>query len=142
MYDLAVKNNKFIHIAPRDLKKKHIDPKMRDICDRINKSDYCWTVFSCQGHFSGCQKGCLPYLVLLCVNDKRPYIFETLFKSFEIDAVYNDKFPLMGPSTDIMKISLGTKDKYFSYLHIYFTAMNKRDQDYVLKILDTFSRTL
>jgi hypothetical protein len=35
MYDLAVENNKFLHVAPRDLKKKDIDKKMRPICDRI-----------------------------------------------------------------------------------------------------------
>lgn len=142
MYDLAVENNKFLHIAPRDLKKKHIDPKMRDICERINASDYCWTVFSCQGHFSGCQKGCLPYLVLLCVNDKRPHIFETLFKSFEYDAAYEKQFPLLGSRSDFIKVSLGTKDENFTYITIHFMAMNKKDQEFSLKIMDTFSRTI
>jgi hypothetical protein len=85
MYDLAVENNKFLHVAPRDLKKKDIDKKMRPICDRINSSDYCWTVFSCQGHFSGSQKGCLPYLVLLCVNEKRPHVLNQLYSAFEVD---------------------------------------------------------
>ena len=92
MYDLAVENNKFICVPPRQLKKKDIDWKMRPICDRINASDYCWTVFCCQGHLSGNQKGGLPYLVLLCVNDKRPHIFETLFKCFEYDLAYEKQF--------------------------------------------------
>ncbi len=60
MYDLAVEKKKFICAPPRQLKKKDIDWKMRPICDRINASDYCWTVFCCQGHFSGNQKGGLP----------------------------------------------------------------------------------
>ena len=142
MYDLAVENNKFLHIAPRDLKKKHIDPKLRDICDRINKSDYCWTVFSCQGHFSGCQKGCLPYLVLLCVNEKRPYIFETLFKSFEYETEYNEELPLFGTKSDMIKISLGFKDDNFTYITIHFMATNKKDQEISLRVMDNFSRTI
>jgi hypothetical protein len=142
MYDLALKNNKFLHIAPRDLKKKHIDPKLRDIVERINKTDYCWTVFSCQGHLSGSQKGTLPYLVLLCANDKRPHIFETLFKCFEYDLAYENEFPLLGSRSDIIKVSLGIKDENFTYITIHFVAMNKKDQEFSVKIMDIFSRTI
>jgi len=97
MYDLAVEKNKFICAPPRQLKKKDIDWKMRPICDRINASDYCWTVFCCQGHTKGLQKGSLPYLVLLCVNEKRPEILNKLYSAFEVDEKYDNNLPLMGP---------------------------------------------
>jgi len=142
MYDLALKNNKFLHIPPRELKKKHVDPKLREIVDRINKTDYCWTVFSCQGHLSGSQKGCLPYLVLLCANEYRPHVFETLYKCFEYDVKYEEQFPLLGCRSDIINISLGIKDDDFTYITIHFMATNKKDQAFSVKIMDTFSRTI
>ena len=142
MYDLAVKNNKFLHIPSRQLKKKDIDWKMRPICDRINASDYCWTVFCCQGHLSGNQKGGLPYLSLLCVNEKRPYILDQLYSAFEVDEEYNKNLPLCGPRTNMMLISLGLKDENFTYITIHFNAEKKKDQDYCVKIMDRFSRTI
>jgi hypothetical protein len=142
MYDLAVKNNKFLHIPPRELKKKHIDPKLRDICERINKTDYCWTVFSCQGHFSGSQKTSLPYLVLLCANEKRPHILNQLYSAFEHDAEYDLNFPLLGPRSHMILVSLGLKDENFTYISIHFHVKGKKDQDYCLKVMDNFSRTI
>jgi len=142
MYDLAVKNNKFLHIPSRQLKKKDIDWKMRPICDRINASDYCWTVFCCQGHLSGNQKGGLPYLSLLCVNEKRPYILDQLYSAFEVDEEYNKNLPLCGPRTNMMLISMGLKDENFTYITIHFNAQGKNDQDYCVKIMDRFSRTI
>ena len=142
MYEIAVKNNKFLHIPPRQLKKKDIDWKMRPICDRINASDYCWTVFSCQGHFSGNQKGGLPYLVLLCANEKRPHILNQLYSAFEVDEEYDKNFPLLGPRSNMMLISLGTKDQNFTYISIHFNAQTKKEQDYCVNIMDTFSRTI
>ena len=142
MYDLAVENNKFICVPPRQLKKKDIDWKMRPICDRINASDYCWTVFCCQGHLSGIQKGSLPYLVLLCVNEKRPYILNQLYSAFEVDGEYDERFPLCGPRSNMMLISMGLKDEHFTYITIHFNAEKKKDQDYCVKIMDRFSRAI
>ena len=99
-------------------------------------------MFSCQGHLSGSQKGCLPYLVLLCANEYRPHVFETLYKCFEYDVKYEEQFPLLGCRSDIINISLGIKDDDFTYITIHFMATNKKDQAFSVKIMDTFSRTI
>jgi hypothetical protein len=42
----------------------------------------------------------------------------------------------------MMLISMGVKDENFTYITIHFNAQGKNDQDYCVKIMDRFSRTI
>ena len=81
------------------------------------------------------------------------YIFLSLFLRMKIDntikqekenimLAYENEFPLLGSRSDIIKVSLGIKDENFTYITIHFVAMNKKDQEFSVKIMDTFSRTI
>jgi hypothetical protein len=80
--------------------------------------------------------------VLLCVNEKRPEVLNKLYSAFEEGQEYDKNFPLLGPRSNMMLISMGLKDEHFTYITIHFNAEKKKDQDYCVKIMDRFSRTI
>jgi hypothetical protein len=59
-----------------------------------------------------------------------------------VDEKYDDRFPLMGPRSNMMLISMGLKDEHFTYITLHFNAEKKKDQDYCVEIMDRFSRMI
>ena len=69
-------------------------------------------------------------------------VLNKLYSAFEVDEKYDERFPLCGPRSNMMLISMGSKDENFTYVTIHFNAQGKNDQDYCVKIMDRFSRTI
>ena len=92
--------------------KVHLDPKIKSTILAINQSGWCWTLFCCQGHIRGKQKGCIPYVVFIVKNEYKSLLLEKIFNNIPFDV--NIDFPLMNNFR--VEISPGFKDEKYSLL--------------------------
>lgn len=103
---------------PRYVKLCEIDPKIRKVIKSINRSNWCWTVWSCQGHIYENGSITQPYLTFILKNNKVDkflnLIYQTLpiYKSreFPVASIYN------------LQIHRGYNDKFFSMISIYWSS--------------------
>lgn len=74
---------------PADLSSDQIDPLMRPIVEQINKSGFCWTAESCQGHPDATEHppwagNTEPMLRLVCRREDMGRVLSTLVDAAEI----------------------------------------------------------
>jgi hypothetical protein len=96
--------------------KVHLDPKIKSTILAINQSGWCWTLFCCQGHIRGKQKGCIPYVVFIVKNEYKSLLLEKIFNNIPFDV--NIDFPLMNNFR--VEISPGFKDEKYSIISAHW----------------------
>ena len=96
---------------------KIIDIKLRNLLAKINKSDWCWTLFSCQGHKHKDGSQSLPYFVFVVRNEKKNMFLDLLLKT--IDDNVNPVFPLYSPYS--FEMSSGFSDENFSIISVWWS---------------------
>ena len=103
---------------PRHLikNKVHLDPKIKKTIININQSGWCWTLFCCQGHNRGKQKGCIPYVVFIVKNEYKSSLLEKIFNNIPYDV--NINFPLMNNFR--VEISPGFNDEKYSIISAHW----------------------
>jgi hypothetical protein len=101
---------------PRSLNLKSIDKDIRNSIENINKSKWCWTVWSCQGHINP-DHSVLPYITFIVKTKKVNDLLNLVYKTLPF---YRDeKFPLCsGVSIQVIK---GFSDHNFTVLSIYWS---------------------
>ena len=88
-----------------------IDKNIKETLKNINKSSWCWTLFSCEGHVYEDDEKSLPYFVFIvkkkCIASLLGILFNTL--DAKVDEI--SQFPLC--NTSGINVSWGfTDDKY------------------------------
>lgn len=103
---------------PRNVKFKDIDPKLKKAIKYINSSNWCWTLWSCQGHFYDNGSISNPYVTFIVSNKKMDKFLELIFKTLPIYKSY--KLPIA--SSYYFEVHLGHSNKYFSIVSIYWSS--------------------
>jgi hypothetical protein len=127
---------------PRLLKKHRakLDPKIKDSIYKINSSGWLWTIWSCQGHLVGKEKGSIPYFTFIV--DKK-YVGELLSKihlSFPKEADLN--YPIYNNGY-WYGISQGVEDDNYCVInwHLYF-SQGKVGLDKIQKCMINFAESI
>ncbi len=106
---------KFNYSDPRNLKDVKLDRLIKKSILNINKSDWIWTLFCCQGHKHKNGDFSVPYVVFIIDNKYKGKFFEYLHNSYNM--VNNNKFPLLGPE---LEIHFGYSDEDYFLVTVYF----------------------
>ena len=96
---------------------KIIDIKLRNLLAKINKSDWCWTLFSCQGHKHKDGSQSLPYFVFVVRNEKKNMFLDLLLKTIDDNA--NPVLPVYSPYS--FEMSSGFSDENFSIITVWWS---------------------
>jgi len=112
--------NKIDSQDPRlfDFSQKIIDVKLRKVLSKINKSDWCWTLFSCQGHSHKDKSYSLPYFVFIVRNEDKTKLISLLLETVK-DNFLSLNLPLYNP--DSINISCGYHDQNFSIISAHWS---------------------
>ena len=92
-----------------------IDKKIRKTLQQINNSNWCWTLFSCQGHKHRNGVITLPYFVFVVRNSKIGELFKFIYDT--IPKKKETFLPLMGYN---YSITVGFSDENFSIISVYW----------------------
>jgi hypothetical protein len=127
---------------PRLLKKHRVklDPKIKDSIYKINNSDWLWTIWSCQGHLLGREKGSIPYFTFIVDKRYLDKLFHVIHLSFPKEA--NMKFPIYSNGF-WYGISQGVEDDTFCVInwHLYF-SQGKVGLDKIQKCMIQFADSI
>jgi hypothetical protein len=105
---------------PRNLKDVELDRLIKKSILNINKSDWIWTLFCCQGHKYSVDNYSLPYIVFVVDSNFKGKFFEHLHSSYNINN--NTEFPLLGPE---LEIHFGYSNCDYFIVTIYFEKQSK-----------------
>lgn len=105
----------FNYSDPRNLKDVKLDRLIKSSILNINKSDWIWTLFCCQGHKHKNGDISVPYIVFLVDSNCRGRFFEHLHNSYSTNN--NKKFPLLGPE---LEIHFGYSNEDYFLVTVYF----------------------
>ena len=114
---------------------KKIDIKIRKILANINKSSWCWTLFSCQGHTHKGGAKSLPYMAFIVKNECKSKLLDILYDTLSNDVSL--EFPLMGNS---LEISSGYKDENFSLITVWWSGQFLSSRDKLKKLHESFEK--
>ena len=88
-----------------------IDVNIKETIKNINKSSWCWTLFSCEGHNHDDKSQSLPYFVFIVKKKCIPVLLGMLFNTLGAKIDHITQFPLC--NTNSINVSWGfTDDKY------------------------------
>jgi hypothetical protein len=90
---------------------KNIDENIKETLKNINKSSWCWTLFSCEGHLCQNEAKTLPYFVFVVKRKYTNFLLGFIFETLNPKIEEKTQFPLIN-SKDVI-VSWGfTDDKY------------------------------
>ena len=125
---------------PRYLKENKIklDSKIKDSIYKINRSNWLWTIWSCQGHLTGKEKGSIPYFTFIVDKKYLSDLFMTMHACFPKEA--NLEFPIYNNGY-WYKISQGVEDDNYCVINWHlFSSEGKlglnKIQECIIKFAD------
>ena len=93
-----------------------IDNKLRKVLAKINSSNWCWTLFSCQGHKHKDKSMSLPYFVFIVKNEKKSELLLLLLNTLNNEI--NSNLPIYNPFS--MEFSTGLQDDRFTIISVHW----------------------
>lgn len=117
--------NKIEFEDPRlfNFSQKSIDVKLRNVLSKINKSEWCWTLFSCQGHSHKDKSYSLPYFIFIVKNENKSKLIDLIVDTVK-DHSFSLKFPIYNPYS--LEISYGYNDESFSIISVHWSISHLR----------------
>lgn len=113
-----------------------IDKKILETLKNINKSSWCWTVFSCEGHLYESGDHSLPYFVFIVKKKYIPVLLGFLFETLSPEINKKSNFPLL--NTDPLSLSWGyTNDKY-AIVNVHWPSTNYLEVKEHKKLMKAF----
>lgn len=106
-----------------------IDTKLRKILTNINRSSWCWTLFSCQGHKYKNGTKSVPYIVFIVKNNYISKLLAILHNTLTYS--HAKEFPLLGTS---IEISSGFHDENFTVITVYWSVQFLSSYDKLRKL--------
>jgi hypothetical protein len=106
-------------LDPRKLveNKIPIDKKIKDSVLKINQTNWVWTLWSCQGHNRGANKGCLSYYVFVVKKKYLSVLLEKIYNTSPKTATC--EFPCHNGSYSY-QLSAGYEDENFSVVSLHY----------------------
>lgn len=97
---------------PKKLNKNHIDKKLRKSIHNINKSNWCYTIWSCQGHIHDDNSKSNPYITFIVKNEHIGVFFS--YVQTTLMPYKNKKFPILGNGNLLINKGYGN-NKYTTF---------------------------
>ncbi len=126
---------------PRYLKqnKVKLDPKIKESIYKINSTNWLWTIWSCQGHLTGKEKGSIPYFTFIVDKKYLSDLFMAIHNCYPKEANLN--FPIYDNGY-WYKISQGVEDDNYCVINwILFSSNGKlglsKIQECIIKFADS-----
>jgi hypothetical protein len=98
----------------------HIDKNIRETLKNINKSSWCWTLFSCEGHLFKNEAKTLPYFVFIVKKKYIHYLLGFIFDTLDPKIDEKTQFPLIN-SNDVI-VSCGFTDDKFAIVNAHWSS--------------------
>jgi hypothetical protein len=114
-------------------KDESIDSNIKETLKNINKSSWCWTLFSCEGHNHDDNSQSLPYFVFIVKKKCIPVLLGILFNTLgpKINQITN--FPLC--NTDGLNVSWGFTDDKYAIVSAHWAHNYLEEEDIHKKLL-------
>jgi hypothetical protein len=97
-----------------------IDENIRETLKNINKSSWCWTLFSCEGHLCDNEAKSLPYFVFVVKKKYIHYLLGFIFNTLDPKIEEITSFPLIN-SMDVI-ISWGFTDEKYAVVNAHWSS--------------------
>ena len=112
---------------------EQIDKNIKETIKNINKSSWCWTLYSCEGHNHEDNSKSLPYFVFIvkkkCIPTLLNFLFETL------DPKIDDITPLPLCNTSSINLSWGFTDDKFAIVNVHWWDSFLEEEEQHKKLL-------
>lgn len=128
------------YINPKKVKSENIDTKLKSAIININKSNWCYTLWSCQGHQYE-KSHSVPYITFL-VKNKHIGIFFDLIQT-TLMPYGNKSYPILGNGQ--LLIDKGYGNNTFTTFSVYWSEhylKNKKFRKYMFRSLNYVSRKI
>jgi hypothetical protein len=126
---------------PKKIDKKCIDKKLRKIIRTINKSNWCYTLWSCQGHIYDNESFCVPYITFILKNKYIGNFFCLLQNT--LLPYKNNKFPVLGNGN--LLINKGYGNNVYTIYSVYWSEdylKNNKCRKHMFLTLKQMSRKI
>jgi hypothetical protein len=112
---------------------KTIDENIKETLKNINKSSWCWTLFSCEGHNHDDNSQSLPYFVFIVKKKCIPILLEMLFNTLNPKINNITNFPLC--NTNGISASWGFTDDKYAVISVHWAHNFLEDEESHKKLL-------
>lgn len=113
-----------------------IDANIKETLKNINKSSWCWTLFSCEGHNHDDKSQSLPYFVFIVKKKCIPVLLGILFNS--LDPRINELTLLPLCNSNSLNISWGFTDDKYAIVNVHWAHHFLEDENQHKKLLADF----
>ena len=115
---------------------KAIDANIKETIKNINKSSWCWTLFSCEGHNHDDNSQSLPYFVFIVKKKCIPVLLGMLFNTLDAKVDVITSLPLC--NTNGINISWGFTDDKYAIISVHWAHNFLEDEEHHKKLLADF----
>lgn len=113
-----------------------IDVNIKETIKNINKSSWCWTLFSCEGHNHDDNSQSLPYFVFIVKKKYIPVLLSMLLDT--LDAKVDEITPLPLCNTNGINVSWGFTDDKYAIINVHWAHNFLEDEVQHKKLLSDF----
>ena len=113
-----------------------IDSNIKETIKHINKSSWCWTLFSCEGHNHDDNSQSLPYFVFIVKKKCIPVLLGMLFDT--LDPKIDKITPLPLCNTNGINVSWGFTDDKYAVISVHWAHNFLEDENQHKKLLSDF----
>ena len=113
-----------------------IDSNIKETIKNINKSSWCWTLFSCEGHNHDDNSQSLPYFVFIVKKKCIPVLLGMLFDT--LDPKIDKITPLPLCNTNGINVSWGFTDDKYAVISVHWAHNFLEDKNQHKKLLSDF----
>ena len=113
-----------------------IDVNIKETIKNINKSSWCWTLFSCEGHNHDDNSQSLPYFVFIVKKKCIPVLLGMLFNTLDAKVDVITSLPLC--NTNGINISWGFTDDKYAIISVHWAHNFLENEEHHKKLLADF----
>ena len=113
-----------------------IDSNIRETIKNINKSSWCWTLWSCEGHIHSENEKSLPYFVFVVKKKCIPVLLGMLYNTLDPQVDVVTPFPLI--NTNYISLSWGFTDDKYAIMNVHWSDLFLEDKKSHDKLLSDF----
>ena len=113
-----------------------IDSNIKETIKNINKSSWCWTLFSCECHNHDDNSQSLPYFVFIVKKKCIPVLLGMLFDT--LDPKIDKITPLPLCNTNGINVSWGFTDDKYAVISVHWAHNFLEDDNQHKKLLSDF----
>ena len=113
-----------------------IDVNIKETIKNINKSSWCWTLFSCEGHNHDDKSQSLPYFVFIVKKKCIPVLLGMLFNTLDAKVDEITELPLC--NTNGINVSWGFTDDKYAIISAHWAHNFLEEENHHKKLLSDF----